>query len=142
MPAGMVTIVSFPQHLGEKGAERIQASKVLFSSSQAHALSIATLLFSVISPWRVGWCMFAWVMPGCDGSQGLGVAFLAGSPIVLKFQHHARLGSGGGQGHRWDEEAAASLPEVTAGCTCAWWGLQMLSCESQLCAPELGPRPL
>lgn len=55
-----------------------------------------------------------------DGSQGLGVLVLAGSPIVVKFQHRARFGSGGGQGRWWGEELAASL---RAGCSCAWWDL-------------------
>lgn len=32
-----------------------------------------------------------------------------------KFLHHAKLGSGGGQGHGWAEEPLASLPEVRAG---------------------------
>lgn len=49
--------------------------------------------------------------------------FLAGDSIVVKFQHRARLGSGGGQGHWWDEVPVIALPEVSAGCGCAWWGL-------------------
>lgn len=61
MPAGTVTIVSFPQGLGEKGAERIQASEVLLSGSQDRALTPAALLLSVISPWPhpawAGWCL-------------------------------------------------------------------------------------
>lgn len=76
---------------------------MLFNGSPVLFVSLATLLLSAVSHWshpaHVGWCLLPWVLPACDGFQGLGLVFLAGSPIVVKFQRCARLGSGGGQGH-------------------------------------------
>lgn len=69
---------------------------------------------------------------------------MAVSPIVVKFQHGARLGSGGGQGHWWDEEPAASLPEVSLAAA-VLSGVSSPNAElpvslAALCRPELSPQ--
>lgn len=79
-------------------------------------------------------------------APGARCVFLAGSPIAMKFQHRARLGSSGGQGHWWDEEPATCLPAVSAGCGCAWWvsspDAELPESLAALCRPELSPRIL
>lgn len=56
--AGKVTDISFLPGLGERGAERIRTSQVLFSGSSVPPPSLATLLLSARAhPAQVGWCL-------------------------------------------------------------------------------------
>lgn len=117
---------------------------MLFNGSPVHFLSLATLLLSAVSHWShpawVGWCFdlfpIALGLACLWWLSGAGCGFFGWQPYCGEVSALC-------QAWEWWWARAlvvkepASLPEVSAGCGCAWWCLISKCQIAVLCRPEL-----